>query len=68
MTLSPSDLRSTLAYAVAVLVALMAGVMMASPTSMMAMGLVGLLGFVLSLPLLLRFITPAISATRTATA
>jgi len=58
MTLSPSDLRSTLAFAVAVLVALMAGVMMASPTSMMAMGLVGLLGFVLSLPLLLRWHRP----------
>lgn len=31
---------------------------MASPTSMMAMGLVGLLGFVLSLPLLLRWHRP----------
>lgn len=58
MTLSTSDLRSAVAFAVAVLVALMAGVMMASPTSMMAIGLVGLLGFVLSLPLLLRWHRP----------
>jgi len=58
MTLSPSDLRSALAFAVAVLVAVMAGVMMATPTSMLAVGLVGVLGFVLSLPLLLRWHRP----------
>lgn len=58
MTLSPADLRGGIAFGLAALVALLVGVLMTSPTSMMALGLLGVLGFLLSLPLLLRWHHP----------
>lgn len=58
MSLSPTDLRSALAFGIAMLLALVAGVVMASPNSFLAIGAVGALAFVLSLPLLLRWHRP----------
>ena len=58
MALSPSDLRGALAFALASFAALVAGVLLASPSSVQAVGIVALLGLVLSLPLLLNWHRP----------
>lgn len=58
MTLSPADLRGGIAFVLAALVALAVGVLMTTPTSMAAIGLMGALAFLLSLPLLLRWHRP----------
>lgn len=58
MTFSPADLRGGIAFVLAALVALVVGVLMTTPTSMAAIGLIGALGFLLSLPLLLRWHRP----------
>jgi hypothetical protein len=58
MTLSPADLRGGIAFVLAALVALLVGVLMSTPTSTVAIGLIGVLSFLLSLPLLLRWHRP----------
>lgn len=58
MTLSHWDLRAAIALALASVLAVVVGVVMATPTSTMAVGVVGLVAFVLSLPVLLRWHRP----------
>lgn len=58
MTVSSSDLRTPIALVLASALAVLVGMVLVSPTSTMAMGVVGLVAFLLSLPLLLRWHRP----------
>jgi O-antigen ligase len=58
MTVSSSDLRTVVALVLASALAVLVGMVLVSPTSTMALGVVALLAFVLCLPMLLRWHHP----------
>lgn len=58
MTVLPADLRAATALVMAAAVAVLVGMVLVTPTSTMALGVLGLVAFILSLPVLLRWHRP----------